>query len=150
MKADEKTSQNRNNNLVLLISIVLFALSLSQKCFCTEGACGQDWEGIALLISGCIGVFACPAWLVWLANPLLLFSWIYFNKKPQRSLVLNSISFLVAISFLFFREIITDEAGNRQPITGYQIGYWLWVTSSLILLFGNIKTYLIRKRHIQA
>jgi hypothetical protein len=32
-------------------------------------------------------------------------------------------------SFLLAQNVITNEAGIPFPITGYRIGYWLWLGS---------------------
>jgi len=141
-------SNNRNNNLILTVSIILFGLSLSQKCFCTEDNCGQDWEGMALLISGCFGIFSCAAWFSWLANPALLISWLCFKKKTTYSTIINIIALLIGISFLFFREIITNEGGGVSKITSYEIGYWIWISSILLLLIGNLRNMFNAPRSI--
>lgn len=110
--------------VTLSLSISLLAIALTQKCYCTTGSCGDS-----------------IAALCWLANPLLILSWI-FIKNNKLSLIMSVLSTLIAISFLLFDEIIADEAGHYRRIIGYEIGYWLWVSSNGIMLFGN---YLIKK-----
>ncbi|MEO1051405.1 MAG: hypothetical protein AAFX87_12320 [Bacteroidota bacterium] len=58
------------------------------------------------------------------------------------SLILCLLSTLIALSFMLFDEIIDDEAGHYRKITGYELGYWLWISSNAVMLLGNI---LIRK-----
>lgn len=144
---DEQNPQSKKiNSFILIISISLFIFSLSQKCFCTERDCGEDWEGAALLISGSFGFFSCPVGFVWLANPTLLYAWIYLNKKPKNSFIASLIAFAICISFMFFPEMMVNEAGSYSRIIGYKLGYWLWTSSSLVLLIGNLRNYWLRKR----
>jgi hypothetical protein len=73
----------------------------------------------------------------WLANPLLLVSWIFFRKKPKASFILSGIAFILMLSFLLVDEIITNEAGTKSKVVSYELGYWFWVFSSFIMLIGN-------------
>jgi len=124
--------------IFLLTSIVLFVVSLTQKCYCTQVSCG---DSIAVLLSGSFGFFLCPAAFTWLANPAILISWISFNKNQKKSLITSLIAVCVSISFLFFDKIIINEAGTYGQIVGYRIGYWLWLTSLTLMLLGNLIVY---------
>lgn len=42
---------------------------------------------------------------------------------------------------MFFDEIMKNEAGHYGQITGYALGYWLWVSSSLLYLLANLWTW---------
>ena len=120
--------------ITVLLSIGLFVVALTQKCYCTGNSCG---DSMAVFISGIIGIYAGGAVLCWLANPFLFFSWLFIGKN-KTSLALSSIAFLIAISFLLFNKIITTEAGHYGEITEYRLGYWLWVCSSLVMVIGNV------------
>ncbi|MGC4023190.1 MAG: hypothetical protein QM734_15225 [Cyclobacteriaceae bacterium] len=64
------TTKMNIEKAALLLSIALFLISLTQKCFCTDGGgCG---DSIAVLITGSFGFLLGGAALTWLANPLLL------------------------------------------------------------------------------
>lgn len=118
----------------LATGIGLLLLSLTQKCYCTTDTCG---DSLAVFIMGAFGIFAGGAALCWLANPLLLLSWV-FIKNNKQSTLFSLAAVCISISFLFFNKIIDDEAGHYKTIVGYQIGYWLWLGSSLITLTGNL------------
>jgi hypothetical protein len=120
------------------LSIGLLIIALTQKCYCTTSSCG---DSIAAFIAGIIGIFFGGAALCWLANPLLILSWALI-KNNEISLIMSLLSTLIALSFLLFDKIIDSEAGHYNKIIGYEIGYWLWVCSNLVMLLGNI---LIRK-----
>jgi hypothetical protein len=131
---------------ILTLSIVLFALSASQKCFCTERDCGEDWEGAALLISGVFGIGVTPVWFVWLANPALLFSWIFFLNRIRLSLILSLVAFLICLSFLSFDQMMVNEGGSFSRITSYEAGYWIWTCSAFVLFVGNITRYILKDK----
>ncbi len=43
------------------------------------------------------------------------------------------------VSFVYQKEILISEAGHISKITGYSIGYYLWILSALIAIIGNFK-----------
>lgn len=122
----------------LSFSIGLLIIALTQKCYCTTSLCG---DSIAVFLFGIFGVFFGGAALCWLANPLLILSWILI-KNNKVSFILSILSVLIAISFMLFDEIIDDEAGHYRKIIGYELGYWLWLCSNAVMFLGNL---LIRK-----
>jgi hypothetical protein len=78
----------------------------------------------------------------WLANPAILIAWIFIRKNPKKSLSASIVGFLLAISFLFFQNMVLDEGGNMQQITAYHhLGYWLWQASMVFMLSGNLILY---------
>ncbi|WP_419699393.1 hypothetical protein [Mucilaginibacter sp. NFX135] len=129
--------------IILSSSIVIFLISLTQQCYCTTNSCGYS---IAAVFSGAIGLLLGGAGISWLANPLLLISWISINKKPKLSLITGFLAVIISFSFLFFSKIRSDEAGNYSQIISYELGYWLWVLSSLIMFAGNIWLYFIKAK----
>jgi len=121
------------------LSVALFLVALTQKCYCTTSLCG---DSILVLIFGFFGMFFGGAALCWVANPLLITSWILV-KKSKTSLFLSLLSALIAMSFMLFDEVIDDEAGHYNRIIEYKVGYWLWVASHLTMFLGNL---VIRKK----
>ncbi|MGZ3944222.1 MAG: hypothetical protein ACXVJB_04725 [Mucilaginibacter sp.] len=131
-------SKQSTTRITLIISIALFIFSLTQSCFNTENGPGEAGEGLAILFSGSFGFFLCPAGFTWLANPALLISWLYINRNPRKSLIASVVATVLSFSFLLFTNIIVNEGGNTAKITTYRIGYWLWLTSALIMLVFNL------------
>ena len=76
--------------------------------------------------------------MTWIANPILLTSWMLFKRKPKLSLITSLLASAISLSFLFFDQVIADEAGHYEKITGYKQGYWLWVASSIVIVMGNL------------
>jgi len=134
----------KNKKLLLFISIGLFIISLAQKSYCTNGGTCEYFSGFFNLIFGWVGVFMLhiPAF-PWLANPILLASWILFKKKPKISFILNIIALVLMLSFLLVDEIIVNDGSTTSEVVFYGLGYWLWVLSSFIMLVGNL---ILKKR----
>lgn len=131
---------NKYLKIILCLSIGLYLISLSQISFCTIGNNCEYFSGLLHLVFGWFGVFKLhlPAF-PWLANPLLFFSWLFlFRKKKKIALALSGIAFLLMISFLLVDEIMVNDGSTTSIINFYGLGYWLWVLSSSIILFGNL------------
>lgn len=117
----------------LSASIIVFGISLFQDCFCTNDCVNS----FSALITGIFGIIVGGANLCWLANPLLLVSWIFFFFKTKVSFVFSLIAFLISFMFIFSTEVAIDEAGTPRQIQNLESGYWLWLFSMLIILIGN-------------
>jgi hypothetical protein len=128
-------TQKQIKRIFLLLSIILFAASLTQKCYCTTGVCG---DSIAAFIFGFFGLAYPLATWTWLANPLLLGAWIFIFRGPKISFILSLSSTLIAASFLLFDQIIDNENGQYKQIISYEAGYWLWLSSHVCLLMVNV------------
>jgi hypothetical protein len=123
---------------IINTSLGLFLLSLTQAAYCVEGVCQRSWAGISLFLFGILGPFTSFAGLTWLANPALIISWISFYKNRKISFLSSAFACCFALLFLFCTQIREDEGGFLHTISGYRLGYWLWLTSSLTMLSGNI------------
>ena len=128
-------SSKLTGRIALIISVVLLVGSFTQECYCTTQHCA---DSIAALLAGGLGFFFSWAGLTWLANPLLIASWITINKRSQLSLIFSLSATLLALSFLLFKGIMDNENGDLNDIISYQPGYWLWVASSLTMFTGNL------------
>ena len=127
-----------SSDIAYILSIGAYLLSLTQKCYCSTASCG---DSIAVLFSGVIGVFLGGAGLTWLANPVLFASWFYRKREPLGALLCSVAAMLIMLSFLFFKRIIADEAGSYEEIVAYKAGYWLWLSSAIVMTFSNIIYY---------
>ena len=116
------------------ISIVLFAISLTQKCFCTTTTCSDSSMSFLL---GWGAVVSGGAGITWLANPCLFGAWITLKKNLKTSMFLSMFAFLIALGFLLFDNIKDNEGGVSHRIISYKPGYWLWVLSAFCMLAGT-------------
>jgi len=85
--------------------------------------------------------------LSWLTNPILLVAWVTFYKKMEISMMFAFFAMSVALSFLLFRGIVDNEAGHVNNIVSYGAGYFIWLSSSLIMLIGNLIVF-FRKKYL--
>ena len=123
------------------ISMVFFVLSLTQKAYCTTTNCS---DSIMVFLLGWAAIFSTGAGICWFANPLLFGSWFLLKKNLKLSMFMGMTSALLALFFLMFSSIVDNEGAIPHPIISYNMGYWLWVCSTVTMLIG---TYVLMYRH---
>lgn len=139
---------------VLIASMLCFALSLTQKCYCTTTNCSDSFM---VFILGWAAVFSGGAGLTWLANPLLFASWFFLKRKLETSMFMGSLAFLVTLLFMMFGSVVDNESSISHQVISYKPGYWLWVTSSACMWLGtsvlklrkNTREAILRKKQKQ-
>lgn len=154
--------------LTLTCSVLLFLFSLPQLGFCSNAGCGTSifvmltgWLGVMLeigtlvnwlagILNGEFAVFesSLGATFTWLANPLLFICWLTYYKRPRLSFFCSLLAFLFAAAFLGFNKVIVNEAGHYSLIVSYRLGYWLWLTSILVMAVVNSLLTYQRKRAV--
>jgi len=125
-----------------IVSIVLFLSSLTQNTYFIEDEKASVGSfGLVALLLGWMAI-AGPG-IAWLANPLLLAS-IALNILKKRIVALISVlgALAFALSFMTFKTIIANEGGSTEEITGYDTGYWLWISSISVNLLGIILSFI--------
>ena len=126
--------EKKLSKTILVISIMLFLFSLTQKCYCTTSQCG---DSILVFLLGWAAIISGGAGFSWIANPLLFISWFTLRKNLKTSMFLSVFATLFAVSFLLFDSVIDNEAGHYHQIITYKPGYWLWVSSTSCMLLGT-------------
>jgi hypothetical protein len=136
--------------VLLGLSFVLFVLSLFNECYFFEHPGGKNSaSGLLLLFIGWLGVFR--GIFAWLANPLILVGWfLLVGRLPRAAAVCAFAATACAGSFLLYKTILTDEAGNHSKITGYGLGYWLWLASAVALLAASFVAGIGSRNHAGA
>jgi hypothetical protein len=133
--------------ILFFLSILIFVISLTQPAYYIDRADYDAWaNSFYLLIFGWSGLLAGGAAFAWLANPLILLSWILFFTKPKAALILSLLATLFAISFLFFNTIISSEETSYSTITARKAGYWLWLLSIALFSIASTILYYIDKQ----
>jgi hypothetical protein len=127
--------------------MVCYCLSLTQDAFYIDRVDHNAWSsGLWLLLIGWLGaLMGSGAALTWLANPVLFFSWFLLSGNTKSAVLAGVAASIIALSFLLFTEVITSEAPTYSTITFYGLGYWLWLSSCLIIAIGA--TILYRLSH---
>ena len=133
----------------LLCSMGLFFVSVWQPAFCIQkdGAChlyltpgaGFKFQGGILLLLGWAGMVTCPiVGMTWLANPSLMMAWITFwFPKTSFWFSLIAVAFSAAFLLCIGAKVPINEAGTTAPICHLYLGYWLWLSSTLVMFAGN-------------
>lgn len=141
MEIKNKTEDAKLKKIILVGSVILFAFSLGQKCYCTTTQCA---DSILVFLLGWAAIFSGAAGFSWLANPLLIAAWLLLRRNLKTSMFLSVFAFLFALSFLLFDAIIDNEAGHVHQVIAYRAGYWIWVASSCTMVIGTFVLMLKR------
>lgn len=89
--------------------------------------------------------------IIWLASPLCLLAIVFMMKDDKRAVLVSLIASALAISFSFWNEILGAESGTMAKIVSFELGYYLWLASILILTIGILIHYkMILKTTLQA
>jgi hypothetical protein len=75
---------------------------------------------------------------IWFANPLLFAAWITF-LYPKVSVWFSIFAVIFSASFPLFTEytMITGVGPIKNVICHQLPGYWLWLSSTIVMLVGN-------------
>lgn len=129
-----------SSRILLALSVVAYIACLPWDAFCVRGLC-DEWPAWTILLSGWLMLGSPFANFTWLANPVLFASWWFISaRETVVSLILSIIALATAASFLLAGDVITNEAGIVRPITGYRIGYWLWLASMALACLAAFLT----------
>lgn len=123
-------------NILFVASVVTFVISLTVPAYYDEKS-PQGTLGIDLLWAGALGLFG--GYFCWLANPLIGFVWMsVWLKKPVRVICGAIAGSMLCLSFLRYDSILVNEAGHESPITSLGTGYWLWLSTPLLMLIYGL------------
>ncbi len=124
--------------LALGASVALFAACLLNDGYYIEGPNPDAWaDARGLLMLGWIGIAS--GTFAWLANPALLLAWVLaLKKKHSLALVATIAAFVLMVTFLLQDTVISSEAPTYSRITGYGMGFWLWVASAAVHAVGCV------------
>ncbi len=145
-------TKKQHNLLFLFLSILFYILSLFNPVFSNEIASESNSQGIDFLLFGGFLIFSSPIGIIWFANILLWFAWLFRNYKIGRRASL--VAFLLSACFLMVSSIpkISGCGSFLEPITcrdiqieSLEMGYAFWLSSSLIMCIGHfIKSKTLR------
>ncbi len=114
-------------NSLVGLSILLFAAALTQPAFYWGPDGSASGPGWLLLLRGWRGLSS--GYVEWLANPLLMASWIAAvrGKLPLAS---GCAGLAAALMLVFaFRHVLAQNV----HIASSGPGYWLWLASALLM-----------------
>lgn len=126
-------------NTTIIISLIVLIISLTQNAIII------DYNGIKIIpaidyfFMGSMAIIGGGPleWLIWLANPLCLYTILYLWKNNKKALVTCTLATILSTSFLFWEKIIGSESGSMGKIVSFEAGYYLWITSIVLLTIGT-------------
>ena len=134
-----------NNNLFVILSIIVYMISLGLTCYSTlgpDGAVKAGEEGFLLLILGWLGlVLGVIPGLPWLGNVFLLFTWItYLANTYKLSTICGILALFFASTFLLMDSILVVIGSDVRSakIASYEVGYWVWLISISSILIPSV------------
>ena len=113
------------------LACLFFLLSL----FCGTIGAGDD-DGF--LLGGVCLLFG-MLYLPWYANPFIFLSAHFLQaNRPRWAVAFSAIATALAMSTLQIKEILINEGGATGPVTGYGIGFYLWIGCCVTLLATSL------------
>ena len=115
---------DRVRNLLISASLLAWVASLFFSALLTRD---QPVYGLQLLMIGPLGFLA--GQLAWYANPAYYFALYWMLVfEPKHARVASSVSLGLA-ALTFFTDRIWLHEGFATPVTGYGIGFLLWLSA---------------------
>jgi len=121
-----------------VLSIALFSAALTQPAFFFGQTAASSGPASRLLLEGWRGV---PhGYFEWLANPVLLASWIMaFGGRHRGSVATAVLSLALMLAFLY-RQMLQLPGGRPDTaIVSHGAGFWLWVGSALAMVIAGAR-----------
>lgn len=133
-----QTKIEKIRKIIWLISLIIMGVSLLCPTYCTNAKCSEPGSGLIDLLFGWFAAFFLGStYFAWFANPFLIVA-VFTNKKvPVLSLIFSVIALSIALTFLKGGKVLLNEAGHEGYITKLQIGYWLWISSMVIMIAAS-------------
>lgn len=96
---------------------------------------GPVWYGWEVLILGWSGAFSSFPYftIAWYANPLFVLTVILLVKDKPPVLFSALSGLLIALTAFFFKRVWNDKEPPEVIVTSYGAGFYLWLTSFVIL-----------------
>src|SRR6185295_18687688 len=117
----------------LAVACLMFLLSLG----CGTIVAGTD-KGFLL---GFVCLLFGMEYLAWYANPFIVLSGLLLLlDRPGWSAGFGAIAITFALSTFWIREIEINEAGHVGTVTGYGLGFYLWIGCCIVLWATSLAT----------
>lgn len=127
---DTVSMRHSASRLLLAVSLLLFLACLPLSSFCVAQPGCREWPSWSLLVFGWVTMFGGWPYVTWLANPLLLLTWVSLALSTRLlSLMFSAAALALGASFALTKQIVTNEGGVPGSIASFEWGYKLWVAS---------------------
>ena len=114
---------------LITISIVLYITSCCLPCLTSETEVLMGYR--CLFWGGVNIIWDFGAFLIWSSNIFFITIIVRLLRNKDVQIIPPAISFLLSLGMIFHRYLVFDI---EVPITNFNIGYYLWVSSHLLLL----------------
>ena len=116
----------------LIISVLINIISFTQISIYSGEEEEPIYYGWQIFTFGWAGIFNGDLITIcWIANPLLIVSWIIF-RKTKIAFTLSSLALILNIIFYVYIKLNYSE--NE---VNFMIGYYLWTISIMIMTLGS-------------
>jgi hypothetical protein len=130
--------------VLIVVSLVALGISLALPALVVDPP-SESVLGLNCFLLGWLSLML--AWPMWLANPLYVLGLIFFGfKKYDVSFGLGVVAIGLALCSLTITQIMRDEGGTMEKVTGLGSGFYLWLISLLIPTLGSLALALARKK----
>ena len=124
--SNARTSRWRHAGL--LVACCFFAISLFSSTL-------ETGNGNGFLLGLVCLLFGWGSHLSWYANPPLLLAGVFLlTKRPGAAAISAAVAIALMLTALQITETYVNEAGTKAPVTGYGLGFYLWIGSGVALL----------------
>ena len=126
-------------NITILLCLIVFIISLTQVAFkITDFDGSAEMPSYQLFLVGSIAFLGggLIETMIWLVNPISLIAILYFLKADEICKVFSIAALLLSLTYIFWKKILIAENGRMADINSLCLGYWLWISSVVILNFG--------------
>ncbi|MBX3678491.1 MAG: hypothetical protein KF853_15865 [Rhodocyclaceae bacterium] len=118
---------------IVAFACALYALSLFLPGLLFERR--APLPGYEILMFGWLGILSFD--FAWYGNPMFVLSAIFLGfKHARKSAFTSSVGFFLGFLAVFAKEWWFNE-GAGTPIKELGIGYYIWMCSFLLLMFGS-------------
>ena len=132
-----------DKKVVIVFSLSLLIVSLMQPAFFTanDSPDALNLSSVGIFFLGWMGFLGgALESFFWIANPLYILAIFLFAKNRSKAILVSTFASILAVSFTILDTFFANEGGGRTAITGYGMGYILWVSSLIMLTIGILIT----------
>lgn len=95
--------------------------------------------GPSTFVIGLVCLFFGWSHVAWFANPTLFgAAFCHLTGRYRIALLLAAIALGLALFTFQLEEAPVNSGGSKEPIVGYQIGFYLWMTSIVLVLGSSL------------
>lgn len=134
---------------LVIVSIVLYILSMFFTPIYVDNPKADIYSNsFFMLLAGWMAVLGGGLFLtmIWLANPLYFYTVFFIMNKVKFGIVPAILCVLLAVYFMTLDSVMDGESGATTDITKLGAGFYLWISSFIVLLVAG--GYLFKNKKI--